>query len=142
VAHGYVCIHYIMKSTWTWWQECNGSFQGCSQNEILYCTLKKFNEMLLGIYWVAFCDRSRTRYIKLLITSTLLWLKFEKFNNGKCDLFFVSLKSLLHELLKYVVVVVVVCVCGNYKLSSNKFNLKMSHHYLYFNIVQTLDKIK
>jgi hypothetical protein len=83
----FVCLS-IFLFEWICKALCNGSFQKVFTRWGFLLHINVFNEMFLGIYWATFCDRWRTRYIKLLITSTLFWLNFEKFSNVKCDLFF------------------------------------------------------
>jgi hypothetical protein len=82
----FVCLS-IFLFEWICKALCNGSFQKVLTRWGFVLHINVFNEIFLGIYWVTFCDRWRTRYIKLLRTSTLFWVNFEKFSNVKCDLF-------------------------------------------------------
>ncbi len=83
----FVCLS-IFLFEWICGALYNGSFQRVFTGWDFVLHINVFNEMFLGIYWVTFCDSQRTRYIKLLKTSTLFWLNSEKISNVKCDLFF------------------------------------------------------
>lgn len=123
----FVCLS-IFLFEWICKALCNGSFQRVFMGWGFVLHINVFNGML-GIYWVTFCDRWRTIYIKLLRTSTLFWLNFEKFSNVKCDLF--SGWSKITSPWAFQICCVCVCatyIWGNYKILNNKFYLEMLHH--------------
>ncbi len=83
----FVCLS-IFLFEWICGALCNKSFQRVFTGWDFVLHINVFNDMFMGIYWVTFSDRWRTRYIMILKTSTLFWLNSEKFSNVKCDLFF------------------------------------------------------